>query len=75
VTKQLNERGLKDENLSIFGFFYGGAVGLYTALRRKNSCASVICHSDGYLGFSRMLSKPDTLMITITVFLDCRAKV
>lgn len=63
IDNQLKKKGLQDKDLALIGFSMGGTMAVQTALRRKNPCAAVVCHSGAVLPFTRAREKPDTLMI------------
>jgi phospholipase/carboxylesterase len=63
IDHQLQKRNLLDKDLAFIGFSMGGTMAVQTALRRKNECAAVVCHSGAVLPFTRARKRPDTLMI------------
>lgn len=63
IDHQLKARGLKDSALAFFGFSMGGAIAVEASTRRKEKCASVVCHSGMVLPYLKAKSKPDTLMV------------
>jgi len=63
LDKQLEKRGLSDENLGILGSSMGGITALQTALNRAKPIAGVVSHSGALLPFTKVKSKPDILLI------------
>ncbi|MBI1215527.1 MAG: hypothetical protein GC185_06890 [Alphaproteobacteria bacterium] len=60
---QLKKRGLKDENLVLYGFSLGGGIVVQMGTRRKEKCAAVICHSGPVFPIIKPKSKPDTMIL------------
>ncbi len=60
---QLQKRGLATKNLALFGFSMGGSIAVQTAIRRKEKCAAVVCHSGTVLPATKARMKPDVLML------------
>lgn len=60
---QLQKRGLKDDNLVLFGFSLGGAIAVQMGTRRDNKVAAVINHSGPVFPIIKPKSKPDTLFV------------
>lgn len=63
IDHQLEERGLEDKNLAIFGFSMGGAIAVEVGTKRKGACAAVVNHSGMVLPNLKARSKPATLMV------------
>lgn len=63
IDRQLEKRGLKDKDLALIGYSMGGIVAVQAAVRRKEECAAVVCHSGAVLPLTFIMQKPDTLMI------------
>lgn len=63
IDEQLQKYGLSDQDLCLWGFSQGGGLAVYTAIKRKEPCAAVVCHSSPFIGFSSAKSHPQTLMI------------
>lgn len=61
--EQLKKRGLKDENLVLYGFSLGGAVVVQMATKRDGKCAAVVAHSSPVFPVINPKSKPDTMLI------------
>ncbi len=60
---QLAKRGLKDENLALFGFSLGGAIAVQMGTRRPQQVAAVINHSGPVFPVGKAVSKPETLFV------------
>lgn len=60
---QLKKRGLKDENLVLYGFSLGGAIVVQMGTKRKEKCAAVVCHSGPVFPIIKPKSKPDTMIL------------
>ena len=60
---QLAKRGLKDENLALFGFSLGGAIAVQMGTRRPNEVAAVVNHSGPVFPVGKAQSKPETLFV------------
>lgn len=60
---QLQKRGLKDDNLALFGFSLGGAIAVQMGTRRPAKVAAVINHSGPVFPIIDAKSKPDTLFV------------
>ena len=60
---QLQKRGLKDDNLVLFGFSLGGAIAVQMGTRRHDKVAAVINHSGPVFPIIGAKSKPDTLFV------------
>ena len=63
VNAQLKKRGLKDDDLVLYGFSLGGAIVVQMATRRPDECAAVIAHSSPVFPIVKPKSKPDTLLV------------
>ncbi|MEZ0226651.1 MAG: alpha/beta hydrolase [Alphaproteobacteria bacterium] len=63
VDAQLKKRGLKDENLVLYGFSLGGAIVAQMGMRRPDKCAAVVLHSSPVFPIVKAASKPDTLLL------------
>jgi predicted esterase len=61
--EQLKKRGLKDENLVLYGFSLGGAMVVQMATKRDDKCAAVVAHSSPVFPVIAPKSKPDTMLI------------
>lgn len=60
---QLQKRGLKDEDLALFGFSLGGALAVQMGTRRDHQVAAVINHSGPVFPVVKPKSKPDTMFV------------
>lgn len=60
---QLKKRGLKDENLVLYGFSLGGAMVVQMSTRRPNPVAAVVAHSSPVFPIVKPKSKPDTMLL------------
>lgn len=57
VDQEQDQFGLKDKDIVYIGFSQGGAVALYSALRRKCPIAAIVAHSAVYWGLMPVRSK------------------
>jgi predicted esterase len=60
---QLKKRGLKDDNLVLYGFSLGGAIVVQMATRRPDKCAAVVAHSSPVFPIMKAKSKPDMMLL------------
>lgn len=60
---QLKKRGLATQDMALFGFSMGGSIAVQTAIRRKDKCAAVVCHSGTILPATKARVRPDVLML------------
>lgn len=58
VDSVMSTYSLQPSDIAYVGFSQGGAIALYSALRRRQSIASVVAHSTAYWGKMPVRSKP-----------------
>lgn len=63
VDEQKNQYNLNDHDICFVGFSQGGAVALYSALRRKYGLSCVVAHSTAYWGKMPIRSRPPVYLL------------
>ncbi len=63
IDAQLVKRGLGYKSLALVGFSQGGLLAILAAVRRRRTCAAVVCHSGFVFPWFRAPRKPRTLLI------------
>jgi phospholipase/carboxylesterase len=63
IDRQLEKRGLTDDDLGLVGSSMGGITALQAALARKKPVAGVVSHSGALLPLSKVKSRPPVLLI------------